>query len=258
MRRRCADDSFYTNRLMLTNPRVLIGIPVFNEAKYVAAVLQEVRRYASDILVVDDGSTDATPHLLADHDVEVIRHPQNRGYGHSMQDMFRRADRDNYDWLITMDCDLQHEPMAIPEFLEAIHRDDVDVVSGSRYLQFSQGADTPPADRRTINVAITQLLNDRLGLSLTDAFCGFKAYRTTACSPLQLDVEGYEFPMQFWVQAVQNGLRISEIPVRLIYNDPDRSFGGPLDNPQNRREMYEAVFHRELLRSGSPDVLVRG
>ncbi len=243
---------------MSTNPRVLIGIPVFNEAKYVAAVLQEVRRYASDILVVDDGSTDATPHLLADHDVEVIRHPQNRGYGHSMQDMFRRADRDNYDWLITMDCDLQHEPMAIPEFLEAIHRDDVDVVSGSRYLQFSQGADTPPADRRTINAAITQLLNDRLGLSLTDAFCGFKAYRTAACSPLQLDVEGYEFPMQFWVQAVQNGLRISEIPVRLIYNDPDRSFGGPLDNPQNRREMYEAVFHRELLRSGSPDVLVRG
>ncbi len=243
---------------MPTAPRVLLGIPVFNEAKYVAAVLNEVRRYAKDILVVDDGSTDETPHLLADHNVEVVRHPQNRGYGHSMQDMIRRADRDGYDWLITMDCDLQHEPAAIPEFLEAIDRGDADVVSGSRYLRALGSADTPPADRRTINAAMTRMLNERLHLSLTDAFCGFKAYRTDACAALQLDIDGYDFPMQFWVQAAQSGLRITEIPVKLIYNDPDRSFGGPLDDPLNRREVYEATFHRELLRSGSTDVLVRG
>jgi dolichol-phosphate mannosyltransferase len=105
---------------------------------------------------------------------------------------------------------------------------------------------------------MTRLINERLGLSLTDAFCGFKAYRTAACAPLELDVDGYDFPMQFWVQAARHGLRIQEIPVRLIYNDPDRSFGGPLDDPENRRAVYEATFHRALLRAGSCDVLVRG
>src|SRR5436853_7273533 len=99
-------------------PRTLIGIPVYNEQNYVAKVLHEVRRYApDDILVVDDGSTDRTPELLAQQPVEVIRHAENRGYGRSMQDMLRWAKVDGYDWLITMDCDEQHEPAAIPRFM---------------------------------------------------------------------------------------------------------------------------------------------
>ena len=69
-----------------------------------------------------------------------------------------------------------------------------------------------------------------MGLSITDSFCGFKAYRVTACDRLCLSVDGYDFPMQFWVQAVAHGLVIEELPVRLIYNDPTRTFGGPLDD----------------------------
>jgi hypothetical protein len=104
-------------------------------------------------------------------------------------------------------------------------------------------------------MAMTQLLNDRLGFALTDAFCGFKAYRMAACRGLELNIDGYDFPMQFWVQAATSGLRITEIPVRLIYNDPTRSFGGPLDEPTNRRSIYEATMHRELIRCGSLDAL---
>ena len=240
---------------MNTDPRILIGIPVFNEASYVAEVLHEVRKYATDILVVDDGSTDETPQLLASHDVEVIRHATNRGYGRAMQEMLGRAAADGYDWLITMDCDWQHEPAAIPDFIAAINAGDSDVVSGSRYLSLKDGDDVPPPDRRSINMAMTQLLNDRLGFALTDAFCGFKAYRMAACRGLELNIDGYDFPMQFWVQAATSGLRITEIPVRLIYNDPTRSFGGPLDEPTNRRSIYEATMHRELIRCGSLDAL---
>lgn len=228
--------------------RVLVGIPVFNEARYVASVLDEVRRYASDILVIDDGSTDATPMRLAEQPVEVIRHAENRGYGRSMQDMIRWAEFDGYDWLITMDCDEQHEPASIPAFMDAIDRNDADVISGSRYLEIDQSDDDPPADRRSINRTITAELNCRLGLAMTDAFCGFKAYRVAACAPLPLDVDGYDFPMQFWVQAVAHGLRVTEIPVRLIYNDPERSFGGPLDIPATRLGHYRETMYRELAR----------
>ncbi|MFO0875001.1 MAG: glycosyltransferase family 2 protein [Phycisphaerales bacterium] len=248
----------------MNDPRLLLAIPVYNEERYVDKVLTEVRRYAEqtpfDVLVVDDGSTDGTPLRLARHPVEVIRHATNRGYGRSMQDMLRWADFDAYDWLVTMDCDEQHEPAALPSFVAAIRAAErgehpADVVSGSRYLVARDGDDSPPQDRRSINATITAELNCRLGdllmgpgVAMTDAFCGFKAYRVRACGRLRLDVDGYDFPMQFWVQAAAQRLAVREIPVRLIYNDPTRTFGGPLNDPQKRLAAYRRTLTRELRR----------
>jgi glycosyltransferase involved in cell wall biosynthesis len=135
-------------------PRILVGIPVYNEQRYVQTVLEEVRTYARDVLVIDDGSTDMTPLMLARQPVEVIRHAENRGYGRSMQDMIRWASFDGFDWLITMDCDEQHEPAAIPRFVGQIVAGTADVISGSRYLLPTPLDDAPPRDRRDINHTI--------------------------------------------------------------------------------------------------------
>ncbi len=228
--------------------QVFVAIPVFNEQRYVTRVLDEVRRYADDILVIDDGSTDQTPLLLARQPVDVIRHATNRGYGRSLIDVFRWSTCYKYDWLITMDCDEQHEPARLPDFFAAIGDTEADVISGSRYLGSDRCGDPPPPDRREINATMTELVNDRLGLSITDAFCGFKAYRVEALKKLELDEGGYALPLQFWVQAAANDLRIVELPVRLIYNDPNRSFGGPLDDPVHRLRHYRQVFEAELAR----------
>lgn len=226
--------------------RALIAIPVYNEGKYVCPVLTRVLEYAKDVLVIDDGSTDETVRLLPKLPVEVIRHSVNRGYGRAMRDAFAWAEISGYDWVITMDCDEQHEPAAIPSFLAAARENRADVVSGSRYAKVGQDADNPPPDRRAINETITAEINERLGLQLTDSFCGFKAYRVEALRRLNLTEHGYAFPMQFWVQAVAQGLRIQEIPVKLIYNDPNRTFGGPMDDPAIRIKHYRRVLHCEL------------
>ena len=228
--------------------RTLVAMPVYNEERYVERVLARVLPHDPHVLVIDDGSTDRTPHLLARHPVEVIRHAENRGYGRSLIDAFRWAALEEYEWVITMDCDEQHEPEAIPAFLDAARTGDADILSGSRYHPDSPAEDAPPAERRVINRAITGELNDRLGLALTDAFCGFKAYRTAALAPLVLDVWGYAFPMQFWVQARAAGLGVREIPVSLIYNDPNRTFGGPLNHDATRLAHYREVLHAELIR----------
>lgn len=228
--------------------RYLIAIPTYNEQKHVLRVLRRVLEITSDVLVIDDGSTDGTPCLLPQAPVEVIRHAENRGYGRSLQDAFRWAMVDRYDWIITMDCDEQHEPEAIPAFIEAAQSGRHDVISGSRYLAPSLDDDSPPANRRRINRVITRELNDRLGLRLTDSFCGFKAYRLEALRAMALDEDGYAFPMQFWVQAAAFGLRITEVPVRLIYNDPNRTFGGPLNDDEHRLAHYRGVLERELAR----------
>lgn len=235
--------------------RVLIAIPVYNEEKYVCRVLTEVLRHAPEggsVLVVDDGSTDRTSFLLEKLPVDVIRHCRNRGYGRSLQDAFYWAGEENFDWLITMDCDEQHEPAAIPRFIAEIEKDDADVISGSRYMVTESGDDSPPPDRRAINGQITDEINEVLGLKLTDSFCGFKAYRVSAIQKLRLTEPGYAFPMQFWVQAVAHGLRIREIPVRLIYNDLNRTFGGPLNDATIRLAHYRDVLHRELGLAGNP------
>jgi dolichol-phosphate mannosyltransferase len=232
---------------------VLIAIPVFNERKYVDHVLSKVRKYHDHILVVDDGSTDGTGEYLEQQlagrsDIHLIRHPENRGYGQSLIDAFAYADARGYDWVITMDCDEQHEPERIPDFLREIRTDRWDLISGSRYMLQMPDNDLPPTDRRSINKLITSTLNDCYKLNLTDAFCGFKAHRLSAMRRLKLDIPGYAFPMQLWPQVVHHKLRVKEIPVRLIYNDPTRHFGGLLDDPDNRLNHYLNVLCNEQRR----------
>jgi dolichol-phosphate mannosyltransferase len=228
--------------------KMLIALPVFNEQRHLQKVLHEIRLHApADILVIDDGSTDATPDLLcAESDIFVLRHSRNKGYGQSIIDAFNFAACHDYQWVITMDCDEQHEPATLPEFIAAAEADTVDIISGSRYLLSKSRKDEPPMDRRLINQLMTDVINRNLNFNLTDSFCGFKAHRVAAMKKLDLSEAGYAFPLEFWVRAAQAGLRISELPIRLIYNDPDRHFGGRLDDPNHRLRHYLNVFFRAL------------
>jgi len=226
--------------------RLLIAIPVYNERKYVEKVLDRVLQLHEQVLLIDDGSTDGTAQYLQSRsDIQLIRHPENHGYGQSLIDAFAWADNRGFDWVITMDCDEQHEPERIPDFIAEIESDQWDLISGSRYLEPSGADDLPPGDRRSINSTITAILNDVYRLNLTDAFCGFKAHRISAMRKLTLDVPGYAFPMQLWPQVYHHGLRVKEIPVRLIYNDPTRHFGGMLDDAAHRLRHYLDVLARE-------------
>ncbi|MBM3980844.1 MAG: glycosyltransferase family 2 protein [Planctomycetes bacterium] len=221
--------------------RVLTAIPVYNEAKHVRDVLAEVRRYSPDLLVVNDGSTDGTAELLdREPDLHRIDHATNGGYGAALISAFDFARCRDFDVLVTMDCDGQHEPSRIPVLLESIH--DADIVSGSRYFRdFRQ--DTPaPTDRRFINAMITREINARYGLNLTDAFCGFKAYRREALAKLHITERGWGMPLQLWVQAARAGLRVKEIGVPRLYLDPNRAFGGVMNDPEQRLAYYRDVL----------------
>ncbi|USN98730.1 MAG: glycosyltransferase family 2 protein [Phycisphaeraceae bacterium] len=245
--------------------RTLVAIPVYNEQETLRSVVEHVRRYADHVLLVDDGSTDDTPLEIETVrrrlGLDVIRHEGNLGYGRSLRDAFARAADRGFDWVVTMDCDEQHEPDALPEFFERIARDDADIISGSRYLDHSVESDgTAPASRREINRLVTDELNERLGLRLTDGFCGFKAHRVETLRRLNLTEDGYAFPMQLWVQLRAIRARIIELPVRLIYNDPNRTFGGDLDDATNRLRHYRTTMHEEICRSADtlPERAARG
>lgn len=225
--------------------KYLTALPVYNEVDHVDQVLDEVLRYSPNVLVVDDGSTDGTRQRLAQRlDVQVVRHELNQGYGAALRSAFEYTLAHDYDVLVTIDCDGQHEPQRIEQFVAASR--DAQIVSGSRYLKQFEGDSRPPAARRMINMEITAEVNRRLGLNLTDAFCGFKAYRADALRKLHVTETGYAMPLEVWVQVAKAGLSVLELPVPLIYLDESRSFGGALDDAQVRLAHYRDVIERSL------------
>jgi dolichol-phosphate mannosyltransferase len=229
--------------------RLLTAIPVYNEAAHIEPVLRAVLAAAHDVLVVDDGSTDGTAQKLREFPtIQVIRHPRNRGYGAGLKSAFERAIDGGYDGLVTLDCDGQHEPVRIPEIAAPL--DEFDIVSGSRYLKVFDPTQAPPPERRWINMEVTRWLNECLGFQLTDAFCGFKAYRTSALRQFEIVDEGYAMPLEVWVQAAAHRMSIVEVPVPLIYLDEARAFGGALDDASFRLSHYKAVFQKAIERAG--------
>ncbi len=241
-------------------PRTLTALPVYNEVSHLRPVLGEVRRYADAILAVDDGSTDGSGPLLDElaaewDELTVLHLPENRGYGAALAAAFDAAVELGYDRLVTIDCDGQHQPALIPALSDALDppsEEPVDMVSGSRYAAEFAGDSDAPEDRRAINRLVTRFLNARLnpalGVTLTDAFCGFKAYRVSALSKLAITDRGYAMPLQLWVQAAAAGLRIVERPVPRVYLEEERSFGGSLDKSAARLAHYRDVLAAELAR----------
>ncbi|TDB39729.1 MAG: glycosyltransferase family 2 protein [Actinobacteria bacterium] len=239
----------HAERPYLTSHRGdVVILPVYNEAPTVGSVIEAVRQvFDGVIIVVDDGSTDDTKEILgARHDIVSVCHMENRGYGRSLADGFDMARAVGAERVVTMDCDGQHEPAHIPAFLDALA--DADIVSGSRYLDERGAVGIAPEERRAVNARVTAAINELTRWGITDAFCGFKAYRASALDRMRLTESGYALPLELWARAWQAGLSVIELPVERIYFDGDRSFGEDLDDPERRLAYYMRVWHHALSR----------
>lgn len=225
--------------------KFLTALPVFNEVTTVNEVLNEVVRYSDNVLVIDDGSSDGTAELLSKRDdILLVTHEENKGYGGALDTAFNYAIDNGYEILVTIDCDGQHEPQRIQQFVSECVKTNADIVSGSRYLKSFDADTPPPIERRKINHQVTQIINEKLEFVLTDAFCGFKAYRTESLKKLDLKETGYAMPLELWVQAACQKMKVVEVPVPLIYLDESRSFGGKLDDGATRLNYYKEVLNR--------------
>ncbi|MBL8892241.1 MAG: glycosyltransferase family 2 protein [Planctomycetaceae bacterium] len=239
-------------------PLFLTAIPVFNEVGHVDDVLDAVKQHSPYILVVDDGSTDGTRDKLARRldacpasetlatGIRVLNHSVNRGYGGALASAFEYAIAQQFQWLVTIDCDGQHQPQLIGQFVETAVQSDVDIVSGSRYLKKFAGDSDAPEQRREVNRRVTAALNRQLGFTLTDSFCGFKAYRVSSLQKLTITEFGYGMPLELWVQAACHGFKIVELAVPRVYTQETRSFGEALDDMQRRLDYYQRVINVSL------------
>ena len=230
--------------------KYLIFIPVFNEAESIKEIINKVRATCpdSDILIIDDGSTDETPQLLEkEKDIHLIEHSENEGYGKTLIDGFNFSVAKGYEYVITIDSDKQHQPEEIRNFTDIIGTGDWDVISGSRYLKYNEDKlAEAPKDRRKVNQRITQKINKLTGYNLTDSFCGFKLYKVSSLKKLNLKEHGYGMPLELWIQAWKQGFRIREVPVALIYLDKETDQTSTHRNVFKRYRYYLKIIEKEI------------
>ena len=114
--------------------KVIVGIPAFNTAKNIAEIIHNAKKYSDNIVVCDDGSVDGTSKIAERAGAFVIKHEKNKGYGAALKSLFEYAKQKNPQVFVTMDSDGQHNVEDIPKIIQPIIDGEVDLVTGSRYL----------------------------------------------------------------------------------------------------------------------------
>ena len=223
--------------------RALVVIPTYNERgnieRIIAAVLTQDERL--EVLVVDDGSPDGTGEIVdgiaaSNPKVHAIHRAGKLGLGTAYLAGFKWALEQNYDFVFEMDADFSHDPVHLPQFLEAIRN--ADLVLGSRYRNGKVTVVNWPMSRLMLSYAANLYARVVTGLPLDDCTGGFKCFRRSVLAAIDLDSvrsNGYAFQIEMSFRAWQNGFRIVEIPIVFV----DRTEG---ESKMSKKIIREAVW----------------
>jgi glycosyltransferase involved in cell wall biosynthesis len=204
--------------------KTLILIPAFNEAPRIAVVIAGIRAVVpeADILVVNDGSFDHTARTALGAGAKIITHPFNMGYGVALQTGYKYAHRYNYDFVVQMDADGQHEPKCIPEMLQMLKQNDVDIVLGSRWLGQSTYHDS--FLRKFGKFFFGFLAGLITHYKVTDPTTGFQALTRPVVNFFCSDVYPSDYPdADVIIMLHRAGFRVAEAPVIMYRNGSGQS-----------------------------------
>jgi glycosyltransferase involved in cell wall biosynthesis len=208
----------------VTPARRIAVVPARNEERAVAAVVEEIRAFdpGLDVVVIDDGSTDATSREAAGAGAYVVRLPFNVGIGAAVQTGFKFALERGYDLAVRLDGDGQHDPAELPKLLAALEEHDADVVVGSRFVDGS-GEHQGPRTRRVGIVFFARLVSALTRQRVTDTTSGFQALNRRGITVFAADYP-HDYPeVEATVMVYKHGLRLVEVPVRMREREHGRS-----------------------------------
>jgi glycosyltransferase involved in cell wall biosynthesis len=201
----------------ITTPRKLAVVPAYNEAACVGDVVRSLRTHAPqyDVLVVDDGSTDATARIAEDAGARVVRLPFNLGIGGAVQSGFQYALENDYDYAVQVDGDGQHDAREIGRLERTMRDEQVDMVCGSRFLTEDRTYPAPISRRTGIHV-FAYLLSRIVGQRVSDPTSGFRLFNRRGIAVFARDYP-HDYPEVEAVLMVHwHRLRMCEVPVRMF------------------------------------------
>ena len=196
--------------------KIAAVIPAYQEQKHVGEVAQRARRQLEHVLVVDDGSTDATAERARDAGVDVVVHPQNRGKGESIKTGLRYWFDRGSEYVVILDADGQHLPEEISRFVDATESEaDAKIFIGSRM----DDTTTMPLLRRMVNRYMSNKISRICGQQIPDTQCGFRMLHRDFIPEVLSGASRFEYETEMLIIASRQGHRIASVPITTIYSD---------------------------------------
>jgi len=222
--------------------KILIGIPAYNEEQTVSSVIKSIPKKIDkinkiDIVVVNDGSKDATARVAESSKATILNHIINRGLGGALKTIFAYGKLLNYDIIVTFDADGQHDSRDLSCLIRPIVENKTDVVIGTRWKKNKN----VPFSRLIVNKIANIITFLLFGVWSTDSQSGFRAFGKKAIQLINLQSDGMEVSSEFFREIFRNKLRYTEVPINTIYTNYSKSKGQKLSNAPN-------VFFQLLLK----------
>jgi glycosyltransferase involved in cell wall biosynthesis len=195
--------------------QIAVLIPAYNASSSLRQVIEGVRAFGLDIVVVDDGSTDSTARIASESGSHILRHGVNRGKGMALRSGFRFLVHHGYKAVITMDADGQHDPSFIPHFIRAYQERRGDIIIGSRAAEFK----AMNWLRRFWNRLGAKAVSKLTGTIYTDTQSGYRLIKAEVLRGLPLCGLGYEGELELLIKACKRGYSVLNIMVTTHYAD---------------------------------------
>ena len=195
---------------------IVAVIPAYNEERFIGSVVLNARKHADAVIVVDDGSCDATAEVAAAAGALVVRQSPNQGKGMALQAGFQKAAELQPDVVITLDADGQHVAGEILTVAGPVLEGEADIVVGSRYLN---GNSKVPAHRILGHHLFNFMTNQASGVHVTDSQSGFRAFSRQALQAISFQSNGFSVESEMQFIAEENHLRMVEAPITIHYHD---------------------------------------
>ncbi|WP_262179572.1 glycosyltransferase family 2 protein [Haloarcula laminariae] len=191
--------------------RTVAVIPAYNESETIGPVIDQTGEYVDKVVVVDDGSSDDTAAIARDHGAAVVEHVFNTGVGGAVRTGYQYAIKHDYDWVVQVDADGQHDPAKIPELVD-VATGGYDMVIASRYLNESY---QDYSATRNVGIQFFTRLVNRLGdIEITDVTSGFRVYRVSMLADI-LHRGDKHWAIEQTLEAAKGGYRITEVSTEM-------------------------------------------
>lgn len=189
-------------------------IPTYNNSGTLSSIISGVLKFTDSVIVVNDGSTDGTSDILKQfQDITVVTHEVNKGKGIALRTGFKKAVELNLDYAVTIDSDGQHNPEDLPNFIEKIEKEPGSLIVGARNMEQS----TVPGKSSFGHKFSNFWYKVETGIDLPDTQSGYRLYPVKKLKDIRYITNRFEFEIEVIVRAAWTGIRVTHVPVSVIY-----------------------------------------
>ena len=218
--------------------KIAVLVPAYNLEGRIGELISQIIPFipGEDILVVDDGSTDRTAAESRESGARVISHEENRGKGIALKTGFRHLAAEDYDGVITMDGDGQHDPGSIPDFREEAEKGGGELIVGTRMKNVGK----MPWIRLMTNRTTSRVVSILAGVRIEDTQSGYRYHSTRLLRDIELVSEKYDTESEILIRAARKGYRISSVDIESIYHDEKSHINPVIDTLRFIRLIFKS------------------